>query len=890
MMPGAGRCVTRRATCEPADTRRRRQVASRPAMSLTLPPTPILDALPALRAALSTRCNVVLEAPPGAGKSTVVPLALLEEPWLGGRTLLILQPRRIAARAVARRMAELAGDEPGQLVGLRTRLETRVSAATRIEVVTEGILTRLLQDDPALERVGGVLFDEFHERNLQSDLGLALALDAQRHLRPDLRLLVMSATLGGLPVATLLGDASTVRAEGRAFEVATWYVPAPTPSNTQRWAASIEQRTTGIVLRALASDPGDVLVFLPGVAQIRRVCDAVVAGAADPRLLVLPLYGDLDATAQDAALRPAPAGRRKVVVATNLAETSLTIEGVRIVVDAGLERRQRFDPNSGMSRLETVAISRASAEQRRGRAGRTAPGVCYRLWSESAHAALAAQATPEILETDLAPLALELACWGIADPARLAWLDPPPAAAFAQARELLQRLEALDTTGTVTPAGRRMARLGTHPRLGHMIERGAVLGLGGLACEIAALLGERDPLRAVDAAARDLDLRHRIDVLHGAPAPPGASIDARALQQLRRTAELLRHRLSRTVPGRAGAAAAVDTIARDAAVGLLLAFAYPDRIGAARGHESGRYLLSQGRGAALPAASALARSEFIVAADLDAGEREARIHLAAPLDRELLERHFATSICTDEQVAWDDRAEAVVARRVRRLDALVLGEQSLSRGFEARARGAMIDGIRALGLRSLPWTRDLEQWRARVELLRSCATTPAEREDWPDVSDAALLATLEDWLGPWLDGVTRRDHLARVDLRAALHGLLDWNRLRRLDDLAPTHVVVPSGSRIAIDYAGASPTLAVKLQEVFGWNDTPRVAGGRVPLTLQLLSPARRPVQVTRDLASFWARGYGEVRKELKGRYPKHYWPDDPRAATATRKVRPHGT
>ncbi|HET9693868.1 MAG TPA: ATP-dependent helicase HrpB, partial [Steroidobacteraceae bacterium] len=474
-------------------------------MSHTLPPTPILEVLPALRVALAGHRGVVLEAPPGAGKSTVVPLALLEEPWLRGRMIVLLQPRRIAARAVARRLAELAGGEPGQLVGYRTRLDTRVSAATRIEVVTEGILTRMLQDDPALERVGCVVFDEFHERNLQSDLGLALALDAQRHLREDLRLLVMSATLGGMPVEALLGDAATVRSQGRAFEVVTRYASSP-PTGVGRWPEPIEQRAARTVLQALATDPGDVLVFLPGAAEIRRACEAIGAGAGDPRLLVLPLYGDLDAGAQDAALRPAPAGRRKVVVATNLAETSLTIEGVRVVVDAGLERRQRFDPNSGMSRLETVSVSRASADQRRGRAGRTAPGVCYRLWSESAHAALAVQSPPEILEADLAPLALELACWGIVDAARLGWLDPPPTAALAQARELLQRLEAVDAAGQVTPAGRRMAGLGTHPRLAHMIDRGAALGLGALACELAALLSERDPLRAA-IGARDPDLR-----------------------------------------------------------------------------------------------------------------------------------------------------------------------------------------------------------------------------------------------------------------------------------------------------------------------------------------------------------------------------------------------
>ena len=853
-------------------------------MSPTLPDLPILAALPGLRAALRAHPNAVLEAPPGAGKSTVVPLALLDEPWLAGRRILMLQPRRIAARAIARRLAQLAGSEPGQLVGYRTRLETRVSAATRIEVVTEGILTRRLQSDAALEDVGCVIFDEFHERNLQSDLGLALTLDAQKHLREDLRLLVMSATLHGDAVARLLGGAACVRSSGRLFDVATHYAAAP-PASVNRWPEPIEQRAARVALRALAADPGDVLVFLPGAGEIRRACAAIAAGADDPALLVLPLYGDLDATAQDAALQPAPAGRRKVVVATNLAETSLTIEGVRIVVDAGLERRQRFDPNSGMSRLETVAISRASADQRRGRAGRTAPGVCYRLWSESTHAALAAYSVPEILEADLAPLALELACWGIADPAQLDWLDPPPAATLAQARELLSLLEAIDDRGQATASGRRMAALGTHPRLAHMIERAGSLGLVRLACDIAALLSERDPLRTTGPGPRDPDLRHRVDVLAGAAAPSGIQVDGRAVQQVRRSAELLLQRAQRELPREAARIEAA--LPRDAAVGALLAFAYPDRIGMSRGGESGRYLLAQGRGANLTGPSALARSDFIVAADIDAGEREAKIQLAAPLAREWLERCFERRIETVDEVAWDSRTESVVARRVRRLGALVLDERPLHGKAAPGAAGAMIAGIRALGLSCLPWTAGLQQWRARVNLLRMQSPAGKADDEWPDVSDEALLATLEDWLAPYLEGVTRRDHLARVDLHAALHGLLDWNRQRRLDELAPTHLTVPSGSRIAIDYSQAAPALAVRLQEVFGLAESPRIAGGRIPLTLELLSPARRPVQITRDLASFWARGYAEVRKELKGRYPRHYWPDDPMTAIPTRKVRP---
>jgi ATP-dependent helicase HrpB len=598
------------------------------------------------------------------------------------------------------------------------------------------------------------------------------------------------------------------------------------------------------------------------------------------RCVVLPLYGDLPSAAQDTVLRPDPQGRRKVVIATNLAETSLTIDGVRIVVDSGQERRNRFDPATGMSRLETVRISRASADQRRGRAGRTAPGVCYRMWSESTHAALLPQAPAEILEADLAPLALELACWGADDPAALAWLDPPPPASLAQARELLTRLEALDAQGRATPLGRDMAALGVHPRLAHMILRGQALGLGPLACAVAALLSERDPLRGA-AGPADPDLRSRVDALRGRGLPPGTTADRGALVRIGRVVEQLERRIGRRAP--AGGIAAPE---ESDAVGLLLAFAYPDRIGRWRGDGGGRYVLSGGRGATLPGPSALARSEFLAVAALDAGEREARIQLATPLSLPLLLEHFGGLVEETTRVEWDPRSDAVAARRIRRLGQLVLEDEPLRDAGE-RATAAMLDGIRALGLRCLPWTRELEQWRARVAFART--QDPRGAAAWPDVSDAALLGELESWLAPWLERITRREQLARVDLGAALHGLLDWNAQRRLDALAPTHLVVPSGSRIAIDYSDGVPTLSVRLQEVFGLAESPRVAEGRVPVTLELLSPARRPVQVTRDLESFWSRGYHEVRKELKGRYPKHYWPEDPREAVATRRVRPPG-
>jgi ATP-dependent helicase HrpB len=846
---------------------------------IRLPPLPILEALPALIDAFAAHLNVLLEAPPGAGKSTVVPLALLEADWRHGGRILMLEPRRIAARAVAQRMAALIGEDVGQTIGFRTRLETRVGPATRIEVVTEGILTRMLQRDAALEQTACVIFDEFHERNLQGDLGLALCLEVQRHLRDSLRLLVMSATLDSEALLRLLGDAAVVRSPGRMFDVDTHYAPPPR-GGTGR-AERIEGPVVAATLRALREHDGDALVFLPGAGEIRRVVAALAGSLPETAFSLLPLFGDLAAAEQDSALRPDPRGRRKVVVATNIAETSLTIDGVRIVVDSGIERRQRFDPATGMSRLEALRISRAAADQRRGRAGRTAPGVCYRLWSESAHEALLPQAPAEILEADLAPLALELACWGSCDPVSLAWLDPPPAAPLARSRELLVELEAVDPAGRVLPLGRDMAALGLHPRLAHMVLRARPLGLERLACEIAALLSERDPLRPA-AAFRDPDLHARIEVLRGRPAPAGMEVDTGAIRRVQRVIQQVERQLGRLEKQRAPTAPRVPEAD---AIGLLLAFAYPDRIGRTREVGGGRYVLSGGRGATFANATALARSEFIVVAALDAGEREARIQLAASLDSGLLEEHFAGSIVETASVVWDSRAEAVAARRVRRLGELVLRDEPLRNADAASSLAAMLEGIRSLGLGCLPWTRDLEQWRARVALVRN--HDPPGRVTWPDVSDATLLNSLESWLAPWLTGSTRRDQLSKLDLRAALHGLLDRNAQRRLDQLAPTHLAVPSGSTIALDYSGSGPTLSVRLQEVFGLMDSPRVVDGRVPVTLELLSPARRPVQVTRDLASFWSRGYFDVRKELKGRYPKHYWPENPREAVATRRVRP---
>jgi ATP-dependent helicase HrpB len=824
---------------------------------------------------------VILEAPPGAGKSTIVPLFLLQQAWREDQRILVLEPRRVAARAVARRMAMLRGEAAGEVVGYRTRLETRVSPRTRIEVVTEGILTRMLQRDPALEGIACVVFDEFHERSLQADLGLALCLDTQAHLRESLRLLLMSATIDGAAIAEALGDVPVVSAPGKMHEVQTVYCPAAAVSASPA-GGDPAARAAAVAQRAIAEHAGDVLVFLPGAGEIRRAVNLLENSLPADRFRVRPLFGELPPAAQDAALQADRDGLRKIVVATNLAETSLTIEGVRIVVDAGLEKRPRFDPNSGMSRLETRRIAASSADQRRGRAGRTAPGACYRLWGETEQRALSPQSPAEILEADLAPLALELACWGCTDATALTWLDPPPRAHLDQARDLLRRLGAVDDAGRATAAGRRMAALGLHPRLAHMVLESVPAGMSTTACHLAALLGERDPLNA-PPGRRDPDLRHRLEVLAGGSAPPGHEPSEPALRRIRQVAKQIERLLGEAAPDRGGRERGIQADQ----TGALLALAYPDRIGRARGTERGAYLLSGGRGARFAGATALARSEYIVAAELEGMEREALIRLAAPVSAAELEQLFAGSIRTVEEIRWDARSGAVVARRQRRLGELVLSDDGLAAPDAAAVTVAMLDGVRALGLDALNWSRAALQLRARMAFAR--AHDAREPGRWPDVSDAALLGSLEDWLAPWLGGITRREHLARLDMHEVLRGMLDWQSQKRLDEFAPARTLVPSGSQVVIDYAGGTPTLSVRLQEVFGLKDSPRVADGRVAVTLELLSPARRPVQLTQDLASFWTRGYPEVRKELKGRYPKHYWPEDPWSATATRRVRPAG-
>jgi len=873
---------------------------------------PIDAALPQLRRALAEHTSAVLTAPPGAGKSTVVPLALLEQSWAAGKRILMLEPRRLAARAVAVRMAQTLGEGVGRTVGYRMRLDTKVSRETRIEVVTEGVLTRMLQTDPALEGVAVVVFDEYHERSLQADLGLALVLDARESVAPDLKVLVMSATLEGAAVSRLLGDAPVVTAHGRSFPVQTRYAgkglpPLPEAGAGRGMQESPEALTARIIRRALEEEPGDLLVFLPGAREIHRVRSLLEgsppAASGPGPLRILPLYGELSSEEQEAALRPAAAEARqagsdprqagsdprRVVLATNIAETSLTIPGVRVVVDCGLVRRLRFDPATGMSRLETERISRASAEQRQGRAGRVEPGVCYRAWSEGAQRSLAPFSPPEIVEADLTPLALELASWGARDAAALRWLDPPPAAMLASARDLLQRLGALDRSGRITSHGREMARLGVHPRLAHMLLRAREMDSLTLAADLAALLSERDLLRGT-AGARDADIRGRVEALRGESASGG--IDRAALQRARHGArELLRqlrpqageaHRRSRDNAGKRAAPADPESSA--ASVGGLLALAFPDRIGRQRAGGEGRFTLTNGRGAHFAEPQTLSRQELIVAVDLDDRERDARIRLAAPIGRGELEEFMASRLERSDSVEWNAREQAVLARRVLRLDGLVLEESALPEVPREEARAAMLQGIRQLGIEALPWSREARDLQARVAFVRRL-----DEIQWtgPDLSDPALAARLGEWLAPWLDGVTRREHLARIPLLDALLAPLSWDARRELDALAPSHLTVPSGSRVRIDYLEErAPAVSVRLQEVFGLTATPRIGGGRVPITFKLLSPAQRPVQVTRDLASFWRGAYAEVRKDLRGRYPKHYWPENPLEAQAVRGSR----
>ncbi|WP_374369367.1 ATP-dependent helicase HrpB [Dongia sp.] len=824
-------------------------------MSIDFDPSlPIAPLLPEIQARLAASPNLVLEAPPGAGKTTQVPLALLDSAWRGDGKIILLEPRRLAARGAAHRLAQHLGEAIGERVGYRVRLDRKIGPKTRIECVTTGLFLRQLQGDPGLTGVAAILFDEFHERSIDADLALAFALEAQAGLRPDLRLIVMSATLDGATIQQLMPGAQRITSEGRAFPVETIHLG----DDTQTW---VEKRMASAIRRAVTETSGDILAFLPGLAEIRRT-ERELGGINDAAILAL--HGDLPMAEQDRAIRPDGQGRRKIVLSTSIAESSLTIAGITCVVDSGLRRVARFDPATGMTRLVTTRVSLANADQRRGRAGRLGPGICYRLWSANSERALSPQPIPEILEVDLAPLALELAAWGIEDVAQLALLDPPPSGALNQARELLRELGALDATNRITAHGKAMAELGLHPRLAHMLITAKARGLGALACDIAAILSEKD---LVSGPARGADLGQRLEMLAGNGG------DRNARERVKQAARDWRRQLD--VPA--------DEARPRSAAGSIIALAYPDRLAQQRGG-AGQYRLASGRGAALNTEDPLSREPWLAVATLDAGEKMARIYLAAPITLGEIEEDFTDLIETRESVAWNARTEIVEAKRERRLLSLVLEEKPLQKPDAELARAAMLEGIGQMGLAVLPWSAAALSLRARVTFLKQALPDQA----WPDWSDAALLETLAEWLGPHLDGCLRRAHLERLDLHAALVDSLDWKQRQALDSLAPTHLDVPSGSRVPLDYSDpARPVLAVRLQEMFGATETPRVGGGRVPVLLHLLSPARRPVQVTQDLASFWAGAYKAVKADLKGQYPKHYWPDDPLIAEPTARAKP---
>jgi ATP-dependent helicase HrpB len=863
------------------------------------PPLPIDAALPELTAALRAGNAAVLVAPPGAGKTTRVPLVLAAEEWARERRILVLEPRRLAARAAAERMAQTLGERVGDTVGLRVRFGSKISKRrTRIEIVTEGIFTRLIIDDPSLDGVAAVLFDEFHERSLDADLGLALARDAQQGLRPELKLLAMSATIDGARVAELLGGAPVIESAGRAFAVETRYLGRDT--------RPIEPQVADAIVRATRGEPGSVLAFLPGAAEIRRTA-AQLADRIAADTDVVGLYGALTGDEQMRAIAPAPAGRRKIVLATSIAETSITIEGVRIVVDSGLARVPRYEPDVGLTRLETVRVSRAAADQRRGRAGRTEPGICYRLWDEPQTAALEPFARPEILAADLSSFALDLAAWG-ARPEQLAFLDPPPRPALAEARALLIALGAIDDDGRITDEGRRLRRLPLPPRLARMVVDAAGHGQAVEGAEIAALIGERG------LGGDDVDLRGRLDALRRDRSPRGR--DTRAMAQ--RWAQVVKtdyERIAQRTPsplvgeGRGGGSEGSARTSKESehssvaarrlttptpnpspqgrgeslSVGALLALAYPERIAKSRGGGAGAFLLANGRGAQLDLTSPLAREPYLAVAELAGSAAAGRILLAAPIALAEIEQHFADRIEQREEVAFDTTSLSLRGRRTKRLGALVLSEQAVAIAPSDDNAQKLAAGIVAAGLARLPWTKALRQWRDRVNFLRA-----SEGEPWPDLSDKSLSETAAEWLAPMLAGKTGLAEITSDELEAALHERVPWPLRRRLDAEAPTHFEAPTGSRVPIDYeAEGGPKIAIRVQELFGLDRHPAIAGGRIPLLIELLSPAQRPVQTTRDLPGFWRGSYAAVRAEMRGRYPKHPWPDDPIAAAPTRRAKP---
>jgi len=810
-------------------------------------PLPIDAVLDDLDRALERSVNAVLVAEPGAGKTTRVPLALLNSSWRKDGRILVLEPRRIAARAAARRMAAELGEKVGETVGYRVRMDAKVSAKTRIEVITEGVFTRLILDDPELSGVAAVLFDEFHERSLDGDLGLALALDVQGALREDLRLLPMSATLDAAAVADRLGGAPVIESSGRSF-------PVETRNLGRKAEKRIEDEAASAIRMAVAEETGSILVFLPGQGEIHRVAERL-SGKLPASCRVAPLYGALDGKAQDQAIRPAGPGERKIVLATSIAQTSLTIDGIRVVIDCGLARVPKFEPQTGLTRLETVRVSRASADQRRGRAGRTEPGVCYRLWHEAQTVSLPATEKPEILEADLCGLVLDLAAWGTSDPGSLTFMDPPPDAAWNEAVSLLTSLHALDDAARLTKQGEKLARYPLHPRLAHMIDQSAAGEHGGLAAEIAALLSEPG------LGGKDADLRTRLRRFRQDNSPRAK--DARAL--ITRWLKVAGGRHERTDPEFAG---------------NVLALAYPDRIAQARG-QRGCFRLANGRGAELPEEHPLAAEKFLTVADIQGKAANGRIALCAPLSREDIETEFAADIVTERQVSFDKNG-AVRADEVRRYKAVRLSSRKLKDVDPEDMTAALIGEARRRGVDRLPWTNDQKRLRARV------AYAAKERgQGLPDLSDQALRQSLEAWLGPFLAGRTSFDAIDAACLGDALAVLLPYPAMGEIDRLAPSHFTAPTGTKVPVDYsASAGPSISIRVQELFGLAEHPSVCGGRIPLTLELLSPAQRPIQITRDLPGFWTGSWADVKADMKGRYPRHPWPDDPLSAEATRRAK----
>jgi ATP-dependent helicase HrpB len=821
-------------------------------------PLPIDDALPRLLEALRGREAAVLVAPPGAGKTTRVPLVLMDEAWASGKKILLLEPRRLAARAAAARMAATLGEQVGDTVGLRVRFGSKISKKTRIEVVTEGVFTRLVLDDPSLDGIAAVLFDEFHERSLDADLGLALARDVQQGLRDDLKVLVMSATLDGARVASLIGEAPIVESEGRAFPVETRYLGRDPRER-------IERQVADAVKRALRADTGSALVFLPGAGEIRRTETILKDEVRDPDVDIVALYGALEARDQDRAISPAPKGKRKVVLATSIAETSLTIEGVRVVIDSGLARVPRYEPDVGLTRLETVRVSRAAADQRRGRAGRTEPGVCYRLWDEPQTGSFDAYTRPEILSADLSSFVLDLAQWGASDAAGLAFLDAPPAAAMKEARALLTELGALDGQGRITDEGRKLRALPLPPRLARMVVDAGEAGAGDQAANIAAVLTERG------LGGDDVDLTHRLDQFRRDRSRRAE--DARAMAK---------RWASAVIPARASSASRND---EKSSAGSILSLAYPDRVAKSRG-SGGAFLLANGRGGNVDPASSLARQHFIVVAELTGAANNSRIVLAAPITLEEIEQRFADRIEDRDAVTFDAASASLRARRTRRLGAIVLAEQVKQVTPDEGTARIFAQGLIAQGLHKLDWSKAALQWRTRVQFLRK-----AEGDEWPDLSDEGLAGSAADWLEPLLLDKTARGQIGAGELFDAISNLVPWNLRRRLDDEAPTHFTAPTGTNAAIDYeAEQGPTISIRLQELFGLSTHPSIAGGRIPLVIELLSPGHKPVQITRDLPGFWRGSYADVRTEMRGRYPRHPWPDDPASALPTRRAKPRGT